>query len=591
MIKPKMNPTPQLKHKVVITPQLQQAINVLGMPQGELKQFIALELEENPLLEIKEEYETVLLEEAEANEYVVDVHTKEEAVDVDWELVLNDRISTSEWTNTRYAETDEPSIDIAAPLSLHDYLMEQLQHGEFDEIESLIAEHILGNLNDDGQLQLKLFEIPRKFERELDKRNISRKLHTVIEKNLQNVTGDSTKWLSSSATVQLKTPDAVGDGGRWKIIDCENRNTYTIVTNGTAPLDFYQLTLEDIAEEVGCDVAMVEQVLRKIQNTFEPVGIAYRDVREALLIQIRNYDATNSDEPHPLAEAILENHFTGLLHQQLDEIAEALGVDISEVQDAKRWIGTLSPYPGRGFSHPNTSMARNVGATGAIDYAVPILPDVEIRRVDFGAATADEPFHVIIADDDIPRLKLNSYYVNLLQTSSPKLDSEAKAWIEERYRDASYLMNSIAHRERTIVRVTKAIFEEQSKFLTEGISGIGPLTLSTIAERIGVHESTVSRVTSNKYVETPYGLYPLRFFFSNEVTTAHGEGVSARQVKVHIKKLIQGEVPETPLSDQAVSDALKSKGIHIARRTVQKYREELGIPSSRQRRQRRSAKV
>ena len=178
---------------------------------------------------------------------------------------------------------------------------------------------------------------------------------------------------------------------------------------------------------------------------------------------------------------------------------------------------------------------------------------------------------------------MNPYYLNLMRNRQDTLDAETKGWIEKRYRDASNLLSSLAQRGSTIARVTEAIFEVQAEFLTQGAKSIKPLTLRTIAQKVGIHESTVSRVTSNKYVQTPHGMYPLRFFFSNELATTQGEGVSAKQVKNLIQEMVGAEAPKKPLSDQAISNALKAKGILLARRTVQKYRDELGIPTSRER--------
>ena len=186
-------------------------------------------------------------------------------------------------------------------------------------------------------------------------------------------------------------------------------------------------------------------------------------------------------------------------------------------------------------------------------------------------------------DSYIPRLQINPYYLNLMRNRQDTLDAETKEWVEKRYRDASNLLSSLAQRGSTIARVTEAIFEVQTKFLTEGVKSIKPLTLRTIAEKIGVHESTVSRVTSNKYVQTLHGMYPLRFFFSNELATTQGEAISAKQVKNLVQEMVEVEMPTKPLSDQAISNALKAKGILLARRTVQKYRDELGIPTSRER--------
>ena len=205
-----------------------------------------------------------------------------------------------------------------------------------------------------------------------------------------------------------------------------------------------------------------------------------------------------------------------------------------------------------------------------------ITPDVEIQYL-------NGKYQAISVDSYVPRLHLNPYYLNLMRNHQNTLDSEAKDWIEKRYRDAVNLINSLAQRGSTIARVTEAIFEVQTDFLTEGTKSIKPLTLKTIAEKIGVHESTVSRVTSNKHVQTPHGMYPLRFFFSNKLATTQGESVSDKQVKNLIQEMVDAEASAKPLSDQAISNALKAKGVLLARRTVQKYRDELGIPTSRER--------
>jgi len=170
-----------------------------------------------------------------------------------------------------------------------------------------------------------------------------------------------------------------------------------------------------------------------------------------------------------------------------------------------------------------------------------------------------------------------------MRDEESSLDEETKNWIQKKYNDASDLLSSITQRGRTLERVTEAIFKVQSDFLTNGPQSIKPLTLKTIAEMAEVHESTVSRVTSNKYVQTPIGTYPLKFFFSNQLQTTQGNSVSAEQVKAEIRNMINKENPAKPLSDESVSAALKEKGIVVARRTVQKYREELGILSSRKR--------
>ncbi len=613
MYKAQLTQTPQLTQKMSITPRLQQALKVLNMPLQELTQFIAQELEQNPLLEFEEEETAIPHEELDStlewNEPETNIDQKDTAVDIDWETVFEDRASLSERMNFRYLETDELPSDIPEERLLHEHLAEQLQlaypHIITSETEFAIGKCILGNLNDDGQLELKLFQIPCEFVTELEDEYLSTELHSIIQKNLQTITNNS--QFSKAATITAKKivcPAAGNDGVRvertWKIRDDDNKKTYTILYE-TPPcsdrlvLNFYQLTLEDIADEVGCDTALVEVVLRKIQDTFEPLGIAYRDVRESLLIQIRNlnsgvrgigqengsYLSSAAERELPdflrenrptchLAQEIVEKQFNAFLNQKWDSIAGALKVDIADIDAAIQWIRTLSPYPGRYFTDPMTRTLKK----GPLAEAV--TPDVEIQYL-------NGRYQAIAVDSYIPRLQINPYYLNIMQNRQDTLDPEAKEWIEKRYRDAANLLSSLAQRGSTIARVAEAIFEIQTDFLTQGVKGIKPLTLRTIAEKLGIHESTVSRVTSNKYVQTPQGMYPLRFFFSNELSTTQGEGVSAKQVKSLIEEMIMDEAPAKPLSDQAISNSLKAKGIRVARRTIQKYRDELGIPTSRER--------
>ena len=630
MYKAQLTQAPQLTQKTSITPRLQQALKVLNMPLQELTQFIAQELEQNPFLELEEEDETALPLKNQiqhsngASQKKILIGKIALSISIG-KTAFEDRVSVSERVNSRYSDADELQSDLAHERSLHEHLAEQLALAPPEIIASktelTIGEQILGNLNDDGQLELKLFQIPCEFLQELDKENLSIELHIFIQKNLQSATGDPNIQFSESAAIAVKdTMSASAENcgmpanRAWKINDKENEKVYTILyeympCSHKAALNFYQLTLDDIAETVGCDTSLVETVLRKIQDNFEPLGIAHRDVREALLIQIRNYkpeeDGMNTEydslisEMRPngensstssaeyeaqcadsenkksipmqyLAQEIIENHFDIFLDQQWDCIAKALRVDITAVDTAVKWIGRLSPHPGRYFSDPTTRSLKKSSFTEII------TPDVEIQYL-------NGKYQAISVDNHIPRLHMNPYYVNLMRNHQDTLDSEAKEWIEKRYRDATNLLSSLAQRGSTIARVTEAIFEVQTEFLTQGVKSIKPLTLRTIAQKIGIHESTVSRVTSNKHVQTPHGMYPLRFFFSNELATTQGDAVSAKQVKNLIQEMVGAEVPSKPLSDQAISNSLKAKGILLARRTVQKYRDELGIPTSRKR--------
>ena len=611
MYKAQLTQAPQLSQKTSITPRLQQALKVLNMPLQELTHFIKQQLEQNPLLELNEDDElTTPAEELdpalEWNEPEADIDREDTSVDIDWETAFEDRVSLSERMNSKNIDADETPTDTVYERSLHEYLIEQLALIPSDIInantERIIAEYILGNLNEDGKLELKLFQIPCEFLTTVEAETLSAELHATLLKGLQTATGDRQIKFSKCATISKKnikhtspeTESASILKCAWNINDSDNGKTYTIRYEQTPysckpALNFYQLTLEDIAETVGCETALVETVLRQIQDNFEPLGIAYRDTREALLIQIRNQKPENISEilensegvgyrnlfngnlsVQSVAQEIIENHFDAFLNQKWHYLAEALKIDIAVIDIVIKWIGTLSPYPGRYFADPTSQFLKQASRMDGI------TSDVEIQFLN-GKCQA------VSVDGYVPRLHINPYYLNLMRNKQETLDAETKEWIEKRYRDALNLINSLVQRGSTITRVTEAIFEVQTDFLTQGVKSIKPLTLKAIAEQVGVHESTVSRVTSNKYVQTPHGMYPLRFFFSNELATTQGEAVSAKQVKNLIQEMVNTETPTKPLSDQAISNALKAEGVILARRTVQKYRDELGIPTSRER--------
>ncbi len=609
MYKAQLTQTPQLSQKKSISLKSQQALKVLNMPLQDLTHFIRQQLEQNPLLELEEDSESTTSAEEldpteEWNEPEIALDHEDTAVDVDWETAFEDRVSLSERMNTKHVDVDETPPDTVYECSLHDHLIEQLDlvppNIITSSIERTIAEYILGNLNEDGKLELQLFQIPCEFLTTLEAGKISVELHTLIQKGLQMATGNTEIKFSKTATISRKkiTPASTEITSivkwAWKINDLDNDKTYTIkyeqpLCNCKPALNFYQLTLEDIAEAVGCETALVETVLREIQDNFEPVGIAHRDTREALLIQIRNQKPENIPEiaensaghecqdffnknlsVQSVAQEIIEKHFDAFLNQKSQHLTEVLKLDIAVIDTVFEWIGTLSPYPGRYFTDPATRFLKNAPRMDRV------TPDVEIQFL-------NGKCQVVAVDGYVPRLQINPYYLNLMRNEQGTIDTEAKEWIEKRYRDASNLIKSLAQRGSTIARVTEAIFEIQTDFLTEGVKSIKPLTLKTIAEQVGVHESTVSRVTSNKYVQTPHGMYPLRFFFSNKLKTTQGEAVSAKQAKNLILEIVNAETPTKPLSDEAISNALKVKGVMLARRTVQKYRDELGIPASRER--------
>ena len=249
-----------------------------------------------------------------------------------------------------------------------------------------------------------------------------------------------------------------------------------------------------------------------------------------------------------------------------------MDVEIDAVLTAKEFIGTLNPYPGRHFSDRSDPKRFDDKKR----FAGSIVPDIIVEKGDGG-------YRFITNDDGMPRLRLNPRYVNLMRNGDLALDKNAKKWLENYKVQAVDLLKSVDQRRRTIKRVTEAIFQVQSEFLEQGVKALKPLVLKQIADMADVHESTVSRVTSNKYVQTPQGVYKLKFFFSSELHTDSGGNVAVTSVKEKIKEMIEKEDEAKPLSDQVISDNLRVEGIHAARRTVAKYREELGILSSNKR--------
>ena len=563
-----------MKQQVIMTPKLQQAIKVLLMPQLELNQFMTQQLELNPLLE-EDEIQTEQLEiedlvgtteldpDTEWNEPEKSLDREDKEPDIDWDAAFDDMANVSEQTSFRQTDDEDgPQSDVAETQSLHEFLLAQLSVTPLSNIEKAIGEQIIGNLNDDGQLKIPLFVLSSKYKNDLVDASLSDGLRKVFERHLRQELLSNEITLSLNSTIVLRE-----DEDRWKIVDEENKQTYT-VRNENGKLEVYNLTFEEIARAVGCDVEHVEEVLEYIQRNFEPIGVAFRTVPETMLIQMRVNEIHN-----PVAEEILKYHFADFMNNQIPRIAQRLEVNIAEVIKAKELIGQLAPYPGRYFSDPTGKYLRNGNNPSRL-----IVPEVAIKKI-------SGEYHVLANDDGMPRLRLNPVYMNMLHGQNGEVDGETKKWLEQRRSSAIDLISSINQRRRTIVSVTESIFEIQADFLEQGTAGLKPLTLREIAAMAGVHESTVSRVTSNKYVETPQGIYKLKFFFSTDLPTDSGENVSSTTVKDKIKDMINGENKAKPLSDQAIANALGKQGIHVARRTVQKYREELNILSSSKRKQ------
>jgi len=309
------------------------------------------------------------------------------------------------------------------------------------------------------------------------------------------------------------------------------------------------LEIADLAEEAGLDPEDADEVLQLIQR-FDPVGVAARNLTECLLIQAQ---VLGFDD---VEKAIITNHLKDVERRNLGAIVKALEVDMEEVIDAVMEIQKLESVPARNFAEVD-------------ERTIAITPDVFVLK------DADK---FVVSDNDRGMQRL---YINESLVKKMLRDPKAKDFINDKLRSAQWLIRAIEQRRRTIVKVTECIVEKQREFLEKGVAYLKPMILRDVAESVGMHESTISRVTSNKYVHTPQGLFELKYFFNSSISRIGAEDIASESVKQAIKKLIDLEDKDKPLSDQAIVKQLQSKrGIRIARRTVAKYREMLGILSS-----------
>jgi len=301
-----------------------------------------------------------------------------------------------------------------------------------------------------------------------------------------------------------------------------------------------------LAEEADIDVEDADEILEIIQR-FDPIGVAARDLRECLHVQAVHFGMD------PLVLQVIDEHLVHLERRNYAAIAKALSVDLEEVYDVAQAIGDLEPRPARNF------------VTAEPQY---IEPDVWVHKV-------GDKYFVVANDDGMPRLKISSFY-----RTAMKGNTAAREYIQNKLRSAQWLIRSIDQRRKTIERVTECIVSRQSEFFEKGVEFLKPMILRDVAEEVGMHESTISRVTSNKYVATPRGVFELKYFFNSAIRRESEDDIASESVKQAIKRIIDAEDARRPYSDQKIVELLAQEKIVIARRTVAKYREMLGILSS-----------
>ncbi len=475
----------KLAQRLVMTPQLRQAIKLLQLNRLELNDALQAEIEQNPALELdlaqasgedEKNYGLSTTVEPDTNRKEQDVTEKVAASDnmneINWEEYANNFDSNFSFAReTPPADAPSQFDFISEKPGLSAYLQWQLAHSELDLEEWDIALYIVGNLNRYG---------------------------------------------------------------------------------------FLETTLEEIIEKTGCDHDEADYILEVIQD-LDPPGIAARNVSESLKLQLERLGMGDS-----LAADIVTNHLNLLETRNYKSLVRQTGKKRAEVIKAVDFITTnLTPFPGLPYAQEATNY---------------VVPDVYVRKI-------DGEYVIRLNDDDLPRLKLSTYYQDLLENNDPSTPKASKSYIAEKLKSAEWFIKSIHQRQRTIYRVTESIVKFQREFFDKGIAHLKPLVLRDVAEDLGLHESTVSRVTTNKYAHTPQGIYELKYFFNSSIKRVFGEDIASASVQAKIKKIIEGENPKKPYSDSKMAELLKTDNIDIARRTVAKYREMMGILSSSKRKQ------
>lgn len=458
----------RLTQRLVMTPQLQQAIKLLQLSRMELQQLLVQELQENPVLEEIAPNEAD--DDAEAGP-AAEAEPAQEPPD-DW-MDWMDRAPELPYESQPSDFSEEPLARQPVPSrrpSLAEHLSWQLQMATAGEQETRIGAVIIGNIDEDGYLRITLDELGR---------------------DAQATAGEAAK------------------------------------------------------------------ALRLIQQ-FDPPGVAARDLRECLLLQTRALGLGGTD-----VERIIQDHLPDLEKKRYPVIARALGLTVKRIKECLAVIQRLEPKPGRPYSGSET---------------LEIVPDLVVISSPTG-------YRVALNEEGWPRMRISSYYQRLRGVRGVVSD-ETREYLAQKFRAAGWLMKNIAQRNRTIVRVAENIMKFQQEFLDKGTASLKPLVLRQVAEDCGLHESTVSRVTSNKYIQTPQGLFGLKFFFNASIPSVGGTGqeLSSVAVRQRIAEMIQHENPGRPLRDQEIVEQLRRANTAIARRTIAKYRAELKIPPATQRR-------
>jgi RNA polymerase sigma-54 factor len=544
----------RVSQKQILTPGLVQMVSVLALNKLELREMINTEMVENPVLEELDSSVPLLdevagREEAHDRQDAKDIKEKEETGpepekkdpfdEIDFGSFFRDYLDPGYRNSADLEEIDRPSFEnfLSKPGTLTDHLLWQLGSVTVRPAVYAAAELVIGNLNEEGYLTASEDELMGVME--------SREpAETVVEAGPSHPSGEE-ESTAGSAHLEL-------------VVSHEPAPEAVAAEKGNVAVPVLQFTREDLREAI----ALVQH--------FDPVGVAARDLRECLVAQLEHLlktrDLEGSDDPEndqvvEDALKIVDKQLHFLQNKQYKEIAKAIIRPMDAVIQAHEFIRTLDPKPGLRYNKVEPKL---------------IEPDVAFVK------HGDE-YLVLMNDEDLPQLRVSPTYRKMLNQNGG-VEKDVKSYVKERYKSAVQLIKNIEQRRQTILKVCYAIIGRQREFLDHGIDMLKPMMIKEVAEEIGVHPSTVSRAVASKYVHTSQGVFELRYFFSESVQGPEGAGTSLLILKRRVKKLIEEEDPAHPLTDDQITRVLQSQGIQVTRRTVAKYREDMKIPSTHQRR-------
>lgn len=511
----------RLSQQLVMTPQLQQAIKLLQLSRLELTDLVQNELQENPVLEE--------LVESEDDMSSMEVRETEGAGD-----------SGETASEAQSAGETDPDPDGDQPVEIPTADLDPAAAEIAEDLEAVIVGPELEPT--DAQ---KVADIDWERYMEAYPQTGMREVREDDDRSLENMTAKR-ETLAEHLRWQLKLTD----------VNESDESIAEFILGNLDERGYLRATTEEIARQTGELEEAVEATLAKVQD-LDPPGVAARDLKECLSLQVKAHGIRDS-----LVLRIIDEVLDALIRRDFRGVSRALGVTVEEVAAAAKVIGRLEPRPGRAYG---------------TDDPVYIVPDIYVYKI------ADD-FHVVLNDDGLPRLRVSSMYREVMSRSGVA-EKDTKTYVHDKVRSAMWLIKSIQKRQRTIHKVMRSIIKFQREFFDHGINHLKPLNLRDVADDIEMHESTVSRVTTNKYVHTSQGIFELKYFFNSSINRVDGEAMASESVKERIHKLIRSEDPRRPLSDQRIAEMLKVANIDIARRTVTKYREALNILSSTKRRQ------